>query len=248
MNNKLLQCHWRIAYVVWLGKPDLWPYMLEPPSDGDLLVRRIDELHARCWCVTSPRPAPPMRTNRWRAELASAWCPMGKAGAYFTTLKNMNKMAPVSMTCPFSSFYLLRYGPESHHTMDLPPFLAYIPAFLCRPPCVTPRKKRWRRRGKRGGVLVRFKAYLASDGGCRVSAGLLLGVGGRWLRPVFPGSSMISRSVLSAVPSPVRVQGCIRFTVARVVWILRYFASWDAWCCRSVWITLFVWLWLMLDL
>ncbi len=65
-----------------------------------------------------------------------------------------------------------RYGLGNHQTMGLPPFLADIPAFLRRPPCVIPRKKRWRRRGKRGGVLVRFKAYLASvsHDGCYVPA------------------------------------------------------------------------------
>ncbi len=65
-----------------------------------------------------------------------------------------------------------RYGLGNHQTMGLPPFLADIPAFLRRPPCFIPRKKRWRRRGKRGGVLVRFKAYLVSvsHDGCYVPA------------------------------------------------------------------------------
>ncbi len=65
-----------------------------------------------------------------------------------------------------------RYGLGNHQTTGLPPYLADIPAFLRRPPCVIPRKKRWRRRGKRGGVLVRFKAYLASVSrdGCYIPA------------------------------------------------------------------------------
>ncbi len=122
-----------------------------------------------------------------------------------------------------------RYGLGNHQTMGLPPFLADIPAFLRQPPCVIPHKKRWRRGGKCGGVLVRSKAYLASisHDGCyipvacrglcspwqwRVAAPLLvassdataavriplsaarrsLEMRGRWLRPVFSGSTMIS--------------------------------------------------------
>ncbi|XP_056586108.1 uncharacterized protein LOC130407337 isoform X1 [Triplophysa dalaica] len=102
-----------------------------------------------------------------------------------------------------------RHVLEYQHTTNPPPFLADIPAFLHRLPCVIPRKKRWRRRGKRGGVLVRFKAYLVSSSvgvvcprdGVSVSvARLSLDVRGRWLRPVFPTAT--SEADLSIVPSP----------------------------------------------
>ncbi|XP_025757021.1 uncharacterized protein LOC109200448 isoform X1 [Oreochromis niloticus] len=42
----------------------------------------------------------------------------------------------------------------------LPPFLAGIPANLCRTLAPASRRKRFRRRGKRSGLLVKLKAYL----------------------------------------------------------------------------------------
>ncbi|KAI2646105.1 RNA-directed DNA polymerase from mobile element jockey [Labeo rohita] len=107
-----------------------------------------------------------------------------------------------------------------NQTTSLPPFLADIPAFLHRSPCIIPRKKRWRRRGKRGGVLVRFKAYLAStmsvrcprDGSCVLVAPRSLEMRGRWLCSVFPSSTGITEGDLLIGPSPpvrfrVRVRG-----------------------------------------
>ncbi len=43
----------------------------------------------------------------------------------------------------------------------LPPLLSGIPAYLCRLPVTHPRRKHHRRRGKRGGQLVRVKTGLA---------------------------------------------------------------------------------------
>lgn len=48
------------------------------------------------------------------------------------------------------------------HSNTPPPFLESIPAYLRCPTSPRPRKKRHKRRGKRGGILVHFKAYLAS--------------------------------------------------------------------------------------
>lgn len=97
-------------------------------------------------------------------------------------------------------------------TSKLPPLLSDIPEYLRRSPAVVlPRKKRYRRRGKRGGALVRFKAYLASTcvtcpDGCYVPAvaGRLLRRRDRWLRPVFPDSQIISEAHLLMVPSSPR--------------------------------------------
>ncbi|KAI2645456.1 RNA-directed DNA polymerase from mobile element jockey [Labeo rohita] len=106
-----------------------------------------------------------------------------------------------------------------NQTTSLPPFLADILAFLRRSPCVIPRKKRWRQRGKRRGVLVRFKAYLAStmsvrcprDGSCVPVAPRSLATRGRWLCPVFSSSTGITEGDLSIGPSPpVRVQVRVR--------------------------------------
>lgn len=86
-----------------------------------------------------------------------------------------------------------RYELGNHQTTGRPPFLADIPAFLCRLPCVIPCKKRWRPRGKRGRVLVRLKAYLASTcvmcphNGCYVPAARR----SLEMRPVFPISTVI---------------------------------------------------------
>ncbi len=102
-----------------------------------------------------------------------------------------------------------RYVLGNHQSTGLPPFMADIPAFLHQSPCIIPRKKCWRQRGKRGGVLVRFKAYLASTyvtcphDGCYVPAARRsLEMRGRWLCPVFPSSTVTSKADLLTVPSP----------------------------------------------
>ncbi|ROL41604.1 hypothetical protein DPX16_22947 [Anabarilius grahami] len=51
---------------------------------------------------------------------------------------------------------------KNRHSNTPPPLLASVPAYLWRPVCALPRNKRRRRRGKRGGLLVKLKAYLAS--------------------------------------------------------------------------------------
>ncbi|XDV46760.1 hypothetical protein PO909_016600 [Leuciscus waleckii] len=97
-------------------------------------------------------------------------------------------------------------------TSKLPPLLSDIPEYLRRSPAVVlPRKKRYRRRGKCGGALVRLKAYLASTcvtspDGCYVPAvaGRLLRMRDRWLRPVFPDPQIISEAHLLTVPSSPR--------------------------------------------
>lgn len=59
------------------------------------------------------------------------------------------------------------YGTDEQSKIP-PPFLESIPAFLQRQPCFLPRKNknRRRRRGKRGGVRVRLRAYLDSVSMC----------------------------------------------------------------------------------
>lgn len=55
-----------------------------------------------------------------------------------------------------------KLGQYHHEGQDsLPPFLSGIPAFLYRPPGPPHWRKRHRRRGKRGGRLVKLKVYLA---------------------------------------------------------------------------------------
>lgn len=57
----------------------------------------------------------------------------------------------------------LPIGGSDGHSKSPPPFLASIPSFLRHPSCRLPHRSRRRRRGKRGGVLVRLKTHLASS-------------------------------------------------------------------------------------
>lgn len=105
-------------------------------------------------------------------------------------------------------------------TASLPPLLADIPSYLRRSPCAPPRKKRQRRRGKRGGVLVKVKAYLSLS--CAADPRLLRGgfcyssavrrsiqLRGPWLRIVIPsppaaavpGLTMLSGTPMDAAPA-----------------------------------------------
>ena len=56
----------------------------------------------------------------------------------------------------FSAVNLVKYD---HGHKTLPLFLSGVPAYLCRTPAPTPRRKR--HRGKRSGRLVRMKEYSA---------------------------------------------------------------------------------------
>lgn len=71
-----------------------------------------------------------------------------------------------------SETWVHRLGLENWTTSPLP-VLSGIPAYLRRSPDVLPRKKRCRRRGKRGGVLVKFKIHLISS--CATDPRLLCG-------------------------------------------------------------------------
>ncbi|CAM4550428.1 unnamed protein product [Leuciscus chuanchicus] len=97
----------------------------------------------------------------------------------------------------------------------LPPWLFNIPDYLRCVPCDFPRKKRHRRRGRRGGVLVRLRAYLRSSDvphphllcgggcgrpavcGCRCSEVPRL----RWIRPVFPSPIAVASQPVVALSS-----------------------------------------------
>ncbi|ROL45308.1 hypothetical protein DPX16_0966 [Anabarilius grahami] len=109
---------------------------------------------------------------------------------------------------------------KNGHSNTPPPLLASVPAYLWRPVCALPRNKRRRRRGKRGRLLVKLKAYLASSrvdySGCSLNGiprdftkfdlRRSLEYCYRWLRPAFPdaGCSLPCRR-------PVRIQtrGCV---------------------------------------
>ncbi|CAJ1066752.1 uncharacterized protein LOC125906366 [Xyrichtys novacula] len=104
------------------------------------------------------------------------------------------------------------------HSKTPPPLLASIPPHLRRLSCCLPRKSRRRRRGKRGGILVKVKAYLASvHDPRRFPAGSLADYNGydlrssteyryRWLRPVLRDTG-----VLLPCCRPVRIsqRGCV---------------------------------------
>lgn len=97
--------------------------------------------------------------------------------------------------------------PDLLKSSPLPPCLEEIPAFLRRPPLYHACKRRRRRRGKRGGVRVRFKAILRTIGVLgRWTELYLLDAAvlhsrvfrDRWIRPVFPdagGLGGVGRSV-----------------------------------------------------
>ncbi|XDV17974.1 hypothetical protein PO909_023762 [Leuciscus waleckii] len=127
----------------------------------------------------------------------------------------------------------------------LPPFLADIPAHLHRAPSFIPRKKRHRRRGKGGGMLVGFKAHLVSTY-CDVSS--------RWmLRSCCPAIAEDERPVAPSCfpqlgfPLMPTFRLCLLLpcgfgSVEEVVWIFQTFARWIVRRLRTVRITFFVWL------
>ncbi|XP_059181166.1 serine/threonine-protein kinase Chk2-like [Centropristis striata] len=110
-----------------------------------------------------------------------------------STLIVYNRQALYNIKALSESLSLSRQG--KHHS--LPPVFAEVPVHLLHFPCALPRKKRFRRRGKRGGVIVKFKAYLATSVG-RSDARLIhdgryfpavkraLHMRGCWIRPVLP--------------------------------------------------------------
>lgn len=102
----------------------------------------------------------------------------------------------------------------------LPPFIASIPAYLWREPCLPLRRNRRRKRGKRGGIRVRLRAYLTSSSTCDrghpcfgSSAGFIgcnvrsLACNYRWLRSIVPGSECPSPRYWNRKRSSKR--GCV---------------------------------------
>lgn len=73
-----------------------------------------------------------------------------------------HRLTLISIRASMKKLLIFELGKSSK---SLPPFLAAVPPYLCRSSCGLPRRKGCRR-GKRGGVLVRLKAYL---GRCPVS-------------------------------------------------------------------------------
>ncbi|XP_049460938.1 uncharacterized protein LOC125906366 [Epinephelus fuscoguttatus] len=114
-------------------------------------------------------------------------------------------------------------GSDGHSKIP-PPFLASIPPQLRRLSCWLSRNSRRRRRGKRGGVLIKLKSYLASSchDPCRLLAGSSADYRGydlrsskeyryRWLRPVFqdtgaplPCCRLVRTSQRGCVPGNLR--------------------------------------------
>lgn len=110
---------------------------------------------------------------------------------------------------------------KNGHSNTPPPLIASVPACLWRPVCTLSHNKRRRRRGKRGGLLVKLKAYLASSrvdySGCSLS-GIPRGFKEfdlrrsleycyRWLRPVFPdaGCSLPCHRLVR-----IQTRGCVQ--------------------------------------
>lgn len=98
------------------------------------------------------------------------------------------------------------------HSNTPPPHLASVPAYLWRPVYALPRnKKHRRRRGKRGGIHVKFRAYLASrsvdcPGDSRGSLPVDLGI--FYLRRSLDYRYCWLHPVLTLVPGPrFRVAG-----------------------------------------
>ncbi|KAL1252336.1 hypothetical protein QQF64_017029, partial [Cirrhinus molitorella] len=109
---------------------------------------------------------------------------------------------------------------NSGHSRTPPPSLASVPAHLWRPVCLLRGSKKRKRRGKRGGILVKLKTYLAS---CVDDRGIALsGVSAeygifdlrrsreysyRWLRTAIPDDGC-----LLPCHRPVRTQtrGCVQ--------------------------------------
>ncbi|XP_049891926.1 uncharacterized protein LOC126384729 isoform X1 [Epinephelus moara] len=98
-----------------------------------------------------------------------------------------DRQALIDIKTSHEKLLMFDYGDR---TSSPPPFLASIPAYLCRSPVLW--KRCSRRRGKRGGVLVRIKAYLRAGLGTnphRLSNGLSAAcwcIGIRWIRPIVP--------------------------------------------------------------
>ena len=92
---------------------------------------------------------------------------------------------------PSLEFILLPKPTSGNHKSTLPPLLSDIPTYLRRVPCILPRRKRFRRRGKRGGALVHQKAYLTFSSGTypRIRCHgppAARHLRDRWICPVFP--------------------------------------------------------------
>lgn len=124
------------------------------------------------------------------------------------TLLNIRKSLEKLPICGFAG-----------HSKRLPPYLESIPPYLWRPSCWLPRNSRRRKRGKRGGVLIKLKMSLASSlhDPCRLPAGPFTDYSGydlrssteyryRWLRPVLRDTG-----VLLPCCRPVRIsqRGCV---------------------------------------
>jgi len=80
---------------------------------------------------------------------------------------------------------------DPHWSLYCCPNLHLATTYLRRLPCILPRRKRFRRRGKRGGALVHQKAYLTASSGTypRIRChGLPAArhLRDRWIHPVFP--------------------------------------------------------------
>lgn len=80
---------------------------------------------------------------------------------------------------------VVRFGVDGQNTCP-PPFPSDLPAFLCRPLAPPPPRKRYRRRGKRSGLLVRLKARSAvtSENTTRFPSGLFAGHGASHTRSI----------------------------------------------------------------
>ena len=100
---------------------------------------------------------------------------------------------------------------SGNHKSSPPPLLSDIPTYLRRSHCILPRRKRFRRRGKRGGALVHLKAYLTASSvnyprlGCHGPPAARQ-VRDRWIRPVFPELRTL-RGPLAAPPARLTAPG-----------------------------------------
>lgn len=130
----------------------------------------------------------------------------------------------------------------------IPPVLETVPLFLCcNSPCHTSRKKCHRRQGKRGGILVKFKTYIAASPMTNPRALLdklapdtklliswrSLESDHRWIVPVAPHLS-------------VRHHGICPLAFAEGDWITRISVLWVDHPSQLARLCLLDWLWLML--
>lgn len=104
----------------------------------------------------------------------------------------------------------------------VPPVVETVPLFLCRyPPSLPLRKKSYRRRGKRGGILVKLRNCVATY---TAASDIKLFIS--WNRHPFPIPGSIPEKI-SSIPGKISsFHGILPHVFAGVKWITRIFTLW----------------------